>query len=540
MRPILFETNERNYNSNGIGTITDAGSCVVTEGDDTRFELEMTVPITSRHFSDLLPRRQILAKPNPYDRPQPFRISRITKPLHGLVTVFAEHISYDLTGIPVPPFSSENAEDAVSKINLLALTDRGFELSATLTATGTLNVKVPVACRNLLGSNGIQGVYGGEYKFDRYNIQLLTHRGENRGFKILYGKNLVDLEQEQNIADMFTGVLPYWSSNDDTVMGDVQSAPGTFDFSRVKVLDVTKQFRDRPGITAVNEAGAAWVAENNIGVPKVSLKVSFIPPGSVGIQSLNEVQLGDTVLVRYDKLGVETEATIIQTKYDVLRDRYIEVQIGDRRVSIAQTIAAIAGQVAEAPTLTAMEQAIKNATDLITGATGGSVVWGFDATTGLPNELYFLDTENVETAVHVLRINRNGIGFSSQGVSGPFDTAWTIDGSFYAKWIYAKSITTGKLDDLSVTNAKIANATIQNPKIYPNTITTGSTSSGINTSLGYADYSNQIFSNSATASYVRVLTLVDTNGNMYRPRTIYFKDHSGTNVQATVWANYNG
>ena len=535
MKPILFPANETEYSSHGIGSIADAKSCIVTEADDTRFELQMTVPVTTKHFAELLPRCQVLARPNPYDRPQPFRITRITKPMRGLVTVYAEHVSYDTIGIPVTPFTAESAAEAVSKINLLAVGGARFTLSVDFDRAGSMAVTVPTAYRSLLGGKGLQAVYGGDYKFDRYQIQLLEHRGENRGFRILYGKNLVDLEQEQNITKVYTGVLPYWASNDDLVQGSVQYAPGTYDFSRVKPLDVTRQFKERPSVEQVNAAGAAWAEENKIGVPEVSIKASFVPPGSTGLVELEELHLFDTVTVRYERLGIDAEATVIETSYDVLRERYTSVRIGDRRASIAQTIAAMAEQMAEAPTLSAMQQAIKNATDLITGAAGGSVVWGFDSVTGLPNELYFLDTDSTETATNVLRINRNGIGFSTQGLAGPYDTAWTIDGSFYAKFITAGKIVTDQLDDLSVTNAKMANNNLRNGKLYDGTLETGKMASSIGTSLGYADTAHQYFTGAATATQLKVSEIVDSYGRRYSPELIGYKDANGATNYMRVW-----
>lgn len=535
MIPILYPANETEYTSHGIGSIPDAESCLVTEGDDTRYELRMTVPVTTRHFSEILPRCQILAKPNPYDRPQPFRITRITKPLRGLVSIYAEHVSYDTVGIPVTPFSAEDAAEAVNKINLLAVGGAPFVLSTDIEAEGSMKVTVPTAYRSLLGGKGLQAVYGGDYQFDRYQIRLLAHRGENRGFRILYGKNMVDLEQEQNISEVYTGVLPYWANNEDLVQGSVQAAPGTYDFSRVKPLDVTRQFKERPTVEQVNAAGAAWAAENKIGIPEVSIKASFVPPGSTGLDQLEELHLFDTVTVRYARLGVETEASVIETEFDVLRERYTSVRIGDRRASIAQTIAAMAEQMADAPTLSAMQQAIKNATDLITGAAGGSVVWGFDSVSGLPNELYFLDTDSTETATNVLRINRNGIGFSTQGLAGPFDTAWTIDGSFYAKFITAGKIVTNQLEDLSVTNAKVANNNLTNGKLYDNTVQTGKLADSIGTSLGYADTAHQIFTGAATATQLKVSEIVDGEGRSYHMEPIGYKDANGATNYMKVW-----
>lgn len=91
----LYECTEKAFSHNGLGSLPDAASCYVTEERNGEYELEMEYPLTGRRYTELQKRRIIFAKPNPYDDPQPFRIYAITKPLHGIVTVHAAHISYD-------------------------------------------------------------------------------------------------------------------------------------------------------------------------------------------------------------------------------------------------------------------------------------------------------------------------------------------------------------------------------------------------------------------------------------------------------------
>lgn len=82
---------------------------------------------------------------------------------------------------------------------------------------------------------------------------------------------------------------------------------------------------------------------------------------------------------------------------------------------------------------------IDNATNWLTGADGYVIAVKDD--NGTWKEILFLDTPSAETAKNVLRINTNGIGFSTNGVNGPYRNAWTIDGSLVADFI-----TTGTLN----------------------------------------------------------------------------------------------
>lgn len=488
MIPVLFRADETAYTSHGIGPISDAGSCIVSEERNGKYELTLTLPYASRHYKELLPRCQILARPNPYDRPQPFRIYKVSKPMWGIVTVNAEHISYDLAGIPVTPFSASSAAEAMDKLKLLSVVDNPFEFSTDVSRAGTMTVAVPTAIRALMGGTegSLLDTFRGEYKYDRFSVSLLEARGADRGFKILYGKNMTDLQQEENISAVYTGVLPYWrSENDGLVSGSIQNAPGTYDFVRIMPLDLSSSWQEKPTVEQVNAAGAAYAKNNKIGVPAVSLKVSFLPPEATGVNSLEDVRLCDTVLVKFDKLNVEERAQVVKADYDVLRERYTSLELGELRPNIAQTIADISAKADSAVTTPAMAAAIKTATELITGVTGGSAVWGFDDR-GKPIELFFLDTDSVTTARDVLRINRNGIGFSTQGVQGPFDTAWTIDGTFYAKYIAAGTIvaekiangaiTEPKIDNLAVSNDKLGNFSVSNGKLGNGSVSYGKTS----------------------------------------------------------------
>lgn len=114
--PILYPSTETEFASNGIGILSDAISCTVTEERNGPFELEMQYPMDGLHFDALVQRALILARPNQTANAQPYRIYRITKPLNGVVTVYAQHISYDLTGVVADPFTAASAPAAMAAL----------------------------------------------------------------------------------------------------------------------------------------------------------------------------------------------------------------------------------------------------------------------------------------------------------------------------------------------------------------------------------------------------------------------------------------
>lgn len=153
------------------------------------------------------------------------------------------------------------------------------------------------------------------------------------------------------------------------------------------------------------------------------------------------IKLCDTVTVIYEKLGIETTAKVTETEYDVLRDRYTSINIGDIRANIADTIYSNAQAVEQTAIdlRTETGKAIANATQLITGTKGGNFVFQFNSD-GKPMGFSIMDTDDMLTAANVWRFNLGGLGYSSKGYNGPFGTAITQDGKIVADFIQAGAL----------------------------------------------------------------------------------------------------
>lgn len=438
MSPILYSPTERAFADNGVGVLSDAASCIVTEERNGSFELELQYPVAGIHYADITYRSVILARPRPDAAAQPFRVYRITRPMGGLVTVYAQHISYDLSGVAMPPFTAQGITGAFAAINASALpSDSGFAYWTDKTGTQGISSTLPLSVRSLLG--GVRGsildVYGGEYEFDRFTVRLWAKRGTDRGVTIRYGKDLTSLEQEASCAAVYTAVYPYWTSGEATVElpEKTVSVPGTFDFTRILPLDLSSSFDDAPSVDRLRTAAQYYITDNKLGVPRVSLNLSFTQLDG------ERVDLCDTVSVVFPAMGVTARAKVIRTTFDVLRDRYKGVDVGDIRANIADTIAAQAQDLDAMPTTQAMQKAILNATGWITGTGGGYVVFKRNDS-GQATELLIMDSPEMSTAKNVWRWNLGGLGFSKNGVSGPYETAITQDGSIVGKFVTADGL----------------------------------------------------------------------------------------------------
>lgn len=544
MIPILYHANEKEYTTNGIGFLTDAVSCIVSEEENGEYELALEYPINGAHYEQLKNETIILAKPNQTDREQPFRVYKMSKPLAGIITVNARHISYDLAGIPANPFTATSAETAMQMLKSQSAVDNPFSFQTNIQLDNPFTVETPQTIRAIMGAGekNLLSVYGGVYAYDRFLVRLQSERGENRGFKIRYGKNLIDLVQEENVGETYTGVLPYYKGNT-VITGAVIQAAGTFATQRILPLDLSQTFGDtQPTAEQLQTAAQEYIEKNGVGIPTVALTVSFVQLSqSLEYQDqafADVLAMGDTVTVEFEKLGISTTARVVKTAYNVLMERFESVEIGDKKPNIADTIAELSQDAKETPTSTEMQQAIQNATNLITGVSGGAVMWGFDSD-GKPAELFFLDTGSIETAVDVLRINRNGIGFSTNGINGPFDTAWTIDGQFYAKYIVAKTIVAEKLADKAVQERAVDDLAITNRTIGGGAVSYGKTSfTGTLDQVGINQANiatiNGYFTGSANFASLKANTLYIGNYRLV-PGTMVNVD-SGTRA-CVLWQN---
>lgn len=450
MKPVLFAPTATTFTTNGLGKLSDAASCTVKETRNGAFELTLKYPVEGIHYAEIQQRSIILAKPNPVDLAQPFRVYRISKPINGLVTVYAYHISYDLTGIPVSPYSAASVQAALAGFSTNAVAANPFTFWSDMTSSGDFTVKSPASVRSLLST--MLEVYGGEYKYDKYTVRLYQQRGVNRGVTIRYGKNLTDLKQDENCSNVYTGVYAYYSDGNGIVETSpkVTPAPGTYDYTRVLPLDLKAEFKDTPTAEALKAAAEQYMSNHNIGVPEVSLNVSFVQLEQTqeykDLALLERVELCDTVTVIFERLGVNATAQVTSTIYNVLIDAYDSVTIGNVRKNVAMTIAEQAQEIAKGPDLTALQAAVIEATELITGNQGGYVVIHSSTGGKTPDEILIMDQPDIESAVQVWRWNKSGLGYSSSGYNGPYGLAMTIDGK-----INADFITTGGMDAARIT-----------------------------------------------------------------------------------------
>lgn len=345
MIPILFENTATEYNNNGLGALIDVGYCTVTEERNGIYELKLQYPSNGHLYNELSVDRQILAKPNDTSNPQAFRIYKISKPMNGVVTVSAEHISYQLSSVIVSPFKATNVAEALAKIKAKSISANPFEFWTDKTTEANMSTTLPMSARALLG--GVEGsvldTYTGEYEFDNYTVKLHQNRGADNGVVIAYAKNLTGVKCEERLDNVVTGAIAVWIVKDENdkvineVCGDLQTVDNDLSYSRNVVIDCSSDFDVEPTKAQLNAKAMQYIAENK-NAPYFSVSVEFVNLGDTEeykqFKQFERISLCDTVTIKHPMFGIDVKAKVIKTVYDSVNERYEKIQIGEAFANI--------------------------------------------------------------------------------------------------------------------------------------------------------------------------------------------------------------
>lgn len=443
MIPCLYDKTATVFSSLGKGMLRSCTSAIVTEEVNGIFELELEIAKADPLYGEIEEGSIITAIPSPYRGPEPFRVYKIEKAIAGVSTVYAHHISYDLAAIPVKPFMASSAAAAMQGLSDNAMTDCPFTFLTTKSTTANFNLEIPQAIRTTLG--GVEGsildTYRGEYVFEGLTVTLKQNRGSNRGFQVRYRKNLVGLTAEEDFSGVVDGILPFWTDEEQgTVYGSIQWKTGKSS-GRVVTHDYSDAYEEKPTAAQLNARAALLVNSSGYGEPDLSIEVDFINleqmSGGASLTQLERCDLGDTVTVIAEPVGVTKTAEVVAIETNVLLEKYNKVTIGTVRADIAQTIVENqkAAETGIKNTKNFLVSALEAATALITGATGGNIKYLYNDATGLPSAILAMDTDDTATAQNVLILNYRGFGLSTNGINGPFDYALTAENGLNASLI---------------------------------------------------------------------------------------------------------
>lgn len=358
MIPILYESTETMFASNGLCRLPDMTSCIVTEERNGIYEIDFDYAVYGLHFDMIQPGRIVAARHDEKGDVQPFDIVSATKPINGIVSFHGVHISYRLGGMVVSGKNINTLSDAFDLLMNNAVPANPFSLSSDMTKTGYLASAdgEPRSVRSMLG--GVEGsildTYGGEYEFDKFNVILHNARGTVKDFVIRYGLNLSDYNDEIDYGETYTAIVPYWRGDNGKgseviVKGDLVDSGQTSYNGRTiaAAVDLTDKFEKKPSKSDLQTLAATMLSSNQPYLPARSITVSFVDiyaSGEYGdLKSLTRCNLCDTITVVFPAYNMSGRFKIVKTVYDVLLERYNEMELGTLSTSLADALGVSSG-----------------------------------------------------------------------------------------------------------------------------------------------------------------------------------------------------
>ncbi|TRW70925.1 phage tail spike protein [Lactococcus lactis] len=454
MKPILYEPKATDFENNGgIATLADCRSLKVTEEANGSYIAELTFPITTK-YSEYLEdvNYQIKCKPNDLDKYHVFYIYTHYKDMAtGLLYVTAKSRTMKLGNRTVKNVVIDNQ----TGIQAMALLHDGMDLESdikmfsdiTTISSTSFEVSNPLEC--IKGIDGsLNQRYGGEIKHEPNRISLLKRRGKDNVTTIRYRKNLEGFKLELNWDGLVTRIFPY---------ADVQNSDGKTERIYGNKVDSQYignydgevyarhiQFTEDQGVTdtnSLNKVASKYFTSMNAGVdkPKVSAEVNIRKlDNQAKFKNFRQLGIFDSFTVFHERYNINLEMTVNKVVYDGLLEQIESIEAGDPKFTFFEEQQNQFTEVMKkVPTKQYSSVFTDYVTKIISGNDGGNVIWHPKER---PTDLFFVNGTTLEDSKQVLRINKSGIGFSSNGWKGPFNTAWTLDGTFVADFIRAGTI----------------------------------------------------------------------------------------------------
>lgn len=353
MIPILYEANETQFTSNGLGRLRDAISCQCVEERNGVYELNFEYPVTGSHFNDIQCGRIIGVEHDDTGDVQPFDIVSYSKPINGVVSFHCTHISYKLSKYTAYGSNINSLSDAFTMLGNTTPSSP-FSFWTDKNSTGYMSSAdgVPRSVRSFLGGTegSVLDAYGGEYEWDRFTVKLWNSRGQNRDITVRYGVNMVDYKEDVDYSGTYTACVPYWTGSDGIVVRGsmVDSGAASYDGRTTCVpLDLTDKFENQPTTAELESAAANLMTANQPYMPAQTIKVNFIrlqdTPEYAQFAPLMECKLCDTISVVFSRYNMSGSFKIVKTVYDVLQERYTEMELGTLSTTLADALGVSSG-----------------------------------------------------------------------------------------------------------------------------------------------------------------------------------------------------
>ena len=429
----VFQAIDKDYTSNG-DIVLQTTKAKVHKEDNGDFYINVEAPLT--YIDYLVPNNIIVANTPQGD--QAFRISNVEN-TRTKIKIKAYHVFYDSENYLIQDsyVVDKNCNDALDHLN--SSTDN----TSPFTTISDITKIASYRCVRKSLYEAIQVLlerWGGHLVRDNWTIGIRANIGQDNGVMIRYGKNLKDIKAVYNWDNVCTKLLPVGKDGlllnalDPTASVYLESTtqyeiPYTktvsFDQSNIveddykdeETGEVDTQAYQQALINDLAEKGQNYVQTNSIPVVNYTL--------SANVEKVSDI--GDTIQVADEKLGINLLTNIISFEYDCILEKYTQLEFGNFTPTLSGLMTSITNQtqqIVDESTATlqiTLGQELQDATNQIWNALGNSyVIYEGD-------KILVVDSLPKETARNVIMINNGGIAFGQNGINGTFNSAWTID-----------------------------------------------------------------------------------------------------------------
>lgn len=349
MIPILYESTETEFTSNGLCRLRDCTKCEVAEERNSIYECNFDYPVDGANYDQIRLGRIIAVEHDDTNDVQPFDIVSYSKPINGVVSFHAVHISYRQSKI-VASGQGVASLDAAFQMLKSGLPENPFEYwtDQESTAGFPLADGVPRSVREYLG--GTQGsildTYGGEYEWDKFTVRLWDKRGSDVDFVIRYGTNMTEYDDDTDSSESYSAILPYWVGQSSGVQTIVKGGVVTNGSSTVTgrvdcvAIDFSQNFQTQPSVAELEAIARATLTTKQPNLASSTIRVGFIrlQDEYKELSNLLKCKLCDMVLVEFPMYGMSGRFKIVKTVYNVLLDRFDSMELGTLQMTLADAL----------------------------------------------------------------------------------------------------------------------------------------------------------------------------------------------------------
>lgn len=421
----LFSSNDKVFTSNGDIVINPFKAKVHKE-DNGDYYLNLEVSIK---YADYLVTGKIIVADTPQGA-QAFRITNLTKKSNK-ISLKAWHVFYDSKNYLIADsyVVDMNCNNALDHLN------RATEPSSEFTTISDVSTVDSYRCVRKSLYEAIQTVierWGGHLVRDNFNIKIMSNIGVDNGVTVRYAKNLKELTCEENWDNVVTKLLPV--GKDGILLNDLDASQSIYmtsdnqwEIPFTKTVSFEQNDIEQDNYQDETSYKQALI-DNLKKQAREYLEENCMPQVNYTMKANLEkiTDIGDTVEVIDERLKVNLMTNVISFEYDCILKKYTEIEFGNFKKSLS----GFANSVISSTTQLTKDEVNKNipiisdtVTQNITGSFSSSYVQ-YDGT-----KILILDSIPLETAKNVILINNNGIAFSNSGISGTFNSAWSIDGT---------------------------------------------------------------------------------------------------------------